>query len=343
MTKTRLLPILISMLLLCAAALAQTQDEPTETAPANGGDFSINPQPTKVPKDVILVKGAVPSASDSQTPLPESGRIVENVYNNPYFSLSYLLPQGWRQKYTGPPPSDHGYYVLTQIEPGSEFKGPNPGTILISAQDLFFTPVPAENALSLIRFKKSRLSGDFKLERGPEEVKIASHSFVRFDYMSPVAELHWYTLATEIRCHEVEFLLTSRDTQLLDSLVQSMDGMQLPGDAGPSAGHGGGAHPVCVKNYASGDNVLQRVEPVLTGHKFNPVPVRIIIDKYGKVKHVHVISAFSDQSKAITDALLQWEFRPYRMNGEPVEVETGIMFGSTPQPRKLQANTGVAE
>jgi hypothetical protein len=341
--KKRGLRILISMLLLCAAAVAQTQEEPKDAAPANGGDFSINPEPMKVPRGVILVKGAVPSASDSLTPLPETGRIVENVYTNPYFSLSYPLPQGWRQKYTGPPPSDHGYYVLTQIEPGPQFKGPNPGTILISAQDLFFTPVPAENASSLIRFKKSRLSADLKLEHGPEEVKIANHAFVRLDYMSLVAELHWYTLATEIRCHEVEFLLTSRDTRLLEALVQSMNRMQLPDDAAPATGQGGGAHPVCIKNYASGDNLLQRVDPVFTGHKLNSVPVRIIIDKYGKVKHVHVISAFPDESKAITDALLQWEFRPYRLNGEPVEVETGIMFGNAPQPRKLQANTGVAE
>lgn len=96
MTKTRLLTVFIAMLLLCAAALSQTQDEPKDAAPANGGDFSINPEPTKVPKGVILVKGAVPSASDSQTPVPETGRILEHVYSNPYFSLSFPLPQGWR-------------------------------------------------------------------------------------------------------------------------------------------------------------------------------------------------------------------------------------------------------
>jgi hypothetical protein len=334
--------VLISTLLFCMS-LGRAQQEPGDNAPANGGDFSINPQPQKVPSGVILVKGAVASASDSAAPLPESGHIAGQIYRNPYFDLTYPLPQGWRQKYTGPPPSDHGYYVLAQIEPGPEFKSTNTGTVLISAQDLFFTPITAENALAMISFKKSRLSADYKLEHGPQEVKIASHSFIRFDYMSPVAELHWYTLATEIRCHEVEFLLTSRDTNLLDSLVQSMESMQLPGNAGPVAGQGGGAQPVCIKNYAAGDNLIQRVEPVLSSHKFNPVPVRIIIDKFGKVKHVHVISAFSDQSKAITDALLQWEFRPYRLNGEPAEVETGIMFGGAPQDRKAQAKSGVAE
>jgi Gram-negative bacterial TonB protein C-terminal len=70
----------------------------------------------------------------------------------------------------------------------------------------------------------------------------------------------------------------------------------------------------------------------------NRLQSRIVIDKYGKVKHVHVISAFPDQAKAITDALLQWEFRPYKRNDEPVEVETGIMFGKAPMPWKTAAN-----
>ena len=91
---------------------------------------------------------------------------------------------------------------------------------------------------------------------------------------------------------------------------------------------------MCVKDYASGENVMNRVNPVFAEQKFNPIPVRLVIDKNGRVKHVHVISAFSEQSKIVTDALLQWEFRPYRLNGQPVEVETGILFGAVPQPQK---------
>jgi hypothetical protein len=69
------------------------------------------------------------------------------------------------------------------------------------------------------------------------------------------------------------------------------------------------------------------VDPIFSEHKFNPVPVRIIIDKQGKVKHIHFLSAFPDQAKVITDALNQWRFKPYRQDGKLVEVETGLMFG----------------
>jgi hypothetical protein len=106
--------------------------------------------------------------------------------------------------------------------------------------------------------------------------------------------------------------------------------MKLPAETGPTAGTGGGDVPVCVKDYASGDNVVARVDAVFSERRFNAIPVRVIIDKTGKVKHVHFLSAFPEQAKGITDALLQWRFKPYLIDGHPVEVETGILFGHAP-------------
>src|SRR5262249_32947102 len=125
-------------------------------------------------------------------------------------------------------------------------------------------------------------------------------------------------------CHVLEIVMTSRDTRLLDGLIQDMNRMKLSAAAGPT---GGGTVPVCIKDYARDDNMTARVDPLLTQHRFHPVPVRIIIDKEGKVKHILFLSALGDQAKAISDALGQWKFKPYLKNGHPVEVETGLLFG----------------
>jgi hypothetical protein len=294
----------------------------------NALDPSGNLQPgTKVPAGVILVKGAWSSASDSITALPEGGSIVDNVYTNKYFGLAYPLPAQWFQRFQGPPPSDGGRYVLAQITPADTYQGLTRGNILITAQDMFFTPLPAANALELVKYQKDNLPGDYQGEPEPTGNKIAGRSFSFFAYRSPVAELHWYVLATEIRCHTVELVLTSRDTRLLESLVLEMNKMKLPEGTSPTAGTGGGDVPVCLKDYARDENVIERVDPVFNEHGSNPVPVRIIVDRKGRVKHIHFLSAFPDQAKAITDALKQWNFRPYVRDGQPVEVETGIMFG----------------
>src|SRR6266481_8402535 len=287
---------LLALLSLSISLLPRAQG-----VPQSGGDFSNNPEARKLPTGTILVTGAWSSASDSATPLPEGGRVANHVYSNPYFGLTYFLPRDWTEKYTGPPPSDSGYYVLTQIRPADTFKGLSRGSILIAAQDLFFTHTAACNTLELINYTKDSLNADYKVEQPPTPVTIAGHSFVRFDYGSPVAELHWHILATQIRCHMVQFVFTSRDTKLVENLIEEMNKMTLPAEAGPISGRGGGDVPVCIKDYASPENVMERVEPVFAERRFNPVPVRIIIDKEGKVRHVHFLSAFPEQAKAISD------------------------------------------
>jgi hypothetical protein len=328
----------VFVLVWSVSLLAWGQRAGSPNIPKNGGDFSTNTQPqTKVPAGVILVKGAWSSASDSITPLPEGGSITNNVFSNQYFGMTYTLPANWTQKYQGPPPSDSGRYVLAQIRPADTYKELTRGTILITAEDMFFTTLPVANALDLINYTKDNLQADYKVELPPTEVKIAGNSFSFFAYESEVAQLHWYIVATQIRCHAVEFVVTSRDTKLLENLMLDMNKMKLPEEAGPSAGTGGGVFPVCIKDYAREENVITRVDPVFTEHRFNPVPVRIIVDKGGAVKHIHFLSAFPDQSKAITDAVMKWKFKPYLRDGQPVEVETGIMFGRAPQPMTLPA------
>jgi hypothetical protein len=314
-------------LLVCTPAWCQSAGRP---APPNGGDFAA-PSSTvplkKVPEGVIIVKGAWSSASDSNSPLPEDGTVANSVFSDPYFGITYALPAEWNQKHTGPPPSDSGLYVLAQVVPTGAAREKSRGVMMISAQDMFFTPLPATNARQLVSYSKNHLQDEYKLEMKPTETKIAGQPFIFYAYWSPAAEIHWYILTTQIRCHAVQFVMSSRDTKLLESLVLSMEKMKLPAEANPTSGTGGGSVPVCIKDFANEANVLERVDPVFSTRRFNTVPVRIIIDKEGKVKHIHYLSAFPEQAKAITDALKQWKFRPYEINGKRVEVETGIVFG----------------
>jgi hypothetical protein len=298
----------------------------------NGGDFSTITNPTVVaPKDTILVRGAVPSASDGVTPVPEAVAIKDNILTDKYFKLSYALPAGWTQKFSGPPPSDSGHYTLAEFVPAESTNGQIKGHMELFAQDMFFTVLPAANALQMVNYSKNHLQGDYKVELKPTETRIGGKPFTFYAYWSPSAELHWYILATEIRCHTIQVVMTSSDTKLLQSLVQGLDKMTLPEEASPTGGHGGGDVPVCIKNYAT-DNVLERVDPILTEHRYSVIPVRIVIDTEGKVKYIHFLRAFSEQEKAITAALKQWKFRPYEQDGKRFEVETGLTFGRISRP-----------
>ena len=193
--------------------------------------------------------------------------------------------------------------------------------MLITAQDLFFSLLPARSAAETVRAMHDRVQRSYKAEP-PSELRIGNRTWSRLDYTSPVAGLHWTVLATEARCHTIEFLFISRETSVIDGMVSQMKAVQLP-DADPIA---------CVADYASrAENIVARVDPLLTERRFNAIPTRFIVDAKGKVTHVHVISAFPEQAKIITDALMQWRFKPYVQNGEAVAVETGLMFGALPK------------
>jgi hypothetical protein len=299
---------------------------------------ALPPELVKLPTNTILIKGAEPSASDASTPLPESGRVIKDVYRNAYFGLAWQLPADWSENFAGPPPSDSGMYVLALAGPSASFKGTSRATLLVQAHDLFFAPSQARSAMELAMYAKDALESFYVVERNPTPVKIAGRSFVRFDYQSEAAGLHWVVLTTAIRCHAVQFILTSSDVELMASLIKDMDRMELPPE-----GHADET-PVCIADYASGSNVTNRVEPVMSGkQKFNPIPVRIIIDTRGRVKHMHVISAFPEQASSITDALAQWTFKPYEVNGQRREVETGILFGYAPPWPKRDAPAVAAD
>jgi hypothetical protein len=272
-----------------------------------------------LPAGVILVKGAWSSAAGTLSALPEDGKISNGRYDNAYFGLGYAVGSDWTQRYEGPPPSDSGYYVLAQIEPQNPALGPSMGHILIAAQDLFFTLAPVRSASELISYYRQHLGAEYRAERDPIKIRIANRDFIRLDYLSAVAGLHWHVLATEIRCHVVQFVFTGSSPTSMERLVEGMKNMIQPAVS----------PPVCLKDFAAPDTVLEREEPVFSQLRFNPVAVRILIDREGRVQHIHFLSAFPEQAKSISDALLQWRFKPYLLNGQPVEVETGLLFGRT--------------
>jgi len=275
-----------------------------------------------VPAGVILVKGAWSSAAGAATALPEDGEVSNGKYGNAYFGLEYGFGAGWTQRYEGPPPSESGYYVLAQIEPQNQARSFGQSHILIAAQDLFFTMNSAHDVLELVRYYQEHLGAEYRVQQPPTKVRFANRDFVRFDYLSTAAGLQWHVLATEIRCHAVLFIFTGSDARITRRLIDSMGTMPQTS----------GSVPICLKDYASAETLMEREDPILTASRFNPVPVRIVIDTQGKVKHIHFLSAFPDQAKNIADALSQWRFKPFIVGGQPVEVETGLTFGRPPRP-----------
>jgi protein TonB len=55
-----------------------------------------------------------------------------------------------------------------------------------------------------------------------------------------------------------------------------------------------------------------------------PVELTTTISKNGDISHVKVLSGDPQLTRAAVDAVKQWKYKPYLLNGEPVEIQTQI-------------------
>lgn len=269
-----------------------------------------------------VLHGAMPSSPGAgvfQSANPQDGKLVDGVFLNDYFDLSYRLPEEWAEGLPGPDPSQSGYYTLGTWTPKHDFAG----TVLLAAQDTFFAPDSSDDLKNVVAEFRQVMSGvdGMTIDREPAQVSVGGHPGYRVDFSG--VGLFRSMFAIEIRCHVVTFNLTSRDPELLASLVRSLDSLDSVRKKMPDP------VPECLRDYAL-ENVVHRVEPNSVGAKAVSIPVRMIVATDGSVKHVHVIRASATQRQNIEEAVRQWKFKSYVKQGRPAEVETGMMFNFKP-------------
>lgn len=105
----------------------------------------------------------------------------------------------------------------------------------------------------------------------------------------------------------------------------------IPSDlmAGPNADVRPGPGPKRIISQLEEAQLINRVEPVyphiaiVTGIQ-GQVKLRAIIARDGTVQSLNIISGHPLLARAAVDAVSQWRYRPYVLNGEIVEVETFI-------------------
>jgi protein TonB len=80
--------------------------------------------------------------------------------------------------------------------------------------------------------------------------------------------------------------------------------------------------------------VLHRVQPTYpplarTARVQGSVVLAAVIGKDGTIQNLHVISGHPLLTQSALEAVKQWRYRPYILNGEPVEVDTQVTVNFT--------------
>jgi protein TonB len=88
------------------------------------------------------------------------------------------------------------------------------------------------------------------------------------------------------------------------------------------------SHPPRVSRMMEG-NLVHRVQPLYPPlarqvHIQGQVVLSAVISRNGMIENLQVLSGHPMLAQAAIDAVKQWRYRPYSLNGEPVEVETQV-------------------
>ena len=87
-------------------------------------------------------------------------------------------------------------------------------------------------------------------------------------------------------------------------------------------------HPLKVSHWAEG-NVIYRVQPVYPvlarqARIQGTVLLRAVISKTGTIENLMAVSGHPMLIPSAVNAVRQWRYRPYMLNGDPIEVETEV-------------------
>ena len=92
------------------------------------------------------------------------------------------------------------------------------------------------------------------------------------------------------------------------------------------------AAPVSTLKISQGVSqglLIRKVQPIYppnarTMRLEGPVEMEAMIDREGKIKNLKVLKGQPVLAKAAVDAVRQWRYKPYYLDGEPVEIQTQI-------------------
>ena len=125
-------------------------------------------------------------------------------------------------------------------------------------------------------------------------------------------------------------ILTLTLAFLCASHVGNMVGDQEPAASQSASGTSDSPSPKLRVSQGVMDGlIVQRVDPVyppeaLRNHIQGIVLLQATIGKDGRVRTAKAVSGPPELFEASISAVEQWQYRPYRLNGEPVEVDTTI-------------------
>ena len=275
----------------------------------------------------LLLASANPANSqEPQQSSPDPGTLNNGVYTNDYFTLTWEFPKGWKssdKQAESVCPVTQSLLRLSPNDAGSEWVELGYGT---------WDPEDEEPVrLAVISKGWESLEGKNRYILG------GGVPTLRNDFQKHAERMFLTVIRGPLRNYAVTLCFEAGSTERLDELVKAALQIKIrpdwPKNAPPSlitpAAPGSPPTRVRVSQQVSQGILQTKVQPVCPSdarkqHIEGTVLMLCHIDRDGVIKDLYVESGHPLLAQSALQAVSQWRYKPYLLNGTPVEVETQI-------------------
>jgi TonB family protein len=304
-----------------------------------------------------------PSNGSSAMLAYENGRIENSVYTNECFGFSFAIPDGWHiitQALGNDAKGIHtgkGALVLLMLDQKKE--GSLGNAITLNTFDASIYDKTVRELVS--RYARVYVNADRdyrEIARDTYSVEYAGRTFSRADIkhtMRGGSVLYEAFVYTKFREYYIGGFLSAGTPEGLELAAKSLQGISFHedepnpkcvmrgGDNTSAVGIMGGVisseppqpdsgqlQRVRVSQVVSAGLLVKKVQPQYPANAKDAriqgqVVLQAEIDKDGNIESLSLISGHPMLAPAAIEAVKQWKYKPYLLNGQPVKVETQIV------------------
>ncbi|HUM06830.1 MAG TPA: energy transducer TonB [Terriglobales bacterium] len=292
----------------------------------------------------------------------EDGAFADNRYGNECFGFSLAVPEGWHvdtQVIGADAKARHtpgGGLALVVVERGAG--GAFGDRVVLTALETNGTTAPTQDFVS--RVVRGQIGADpqhRELVRDVYTIDYAGKHFARGDYKQMIGDRPLYLsfAYTQFRGYYLGGTVMAGSSEELEqsaSLLQQMSFGEdkrdarcvMRGDVAPGVtgvigsvaktSQSGAPDRVRVTQGVTTGLLIKKVNPVYpedarVGHIQGQVVLQVEIDKEGNIETVSLVSGHPLLVPAATEAVKQWKYKPYLLDGKPVKVVTQVVVNFT--------------
>ncbi|MGA7557719.1 MAG: energy transducer TonB [Terriglobales bacterium] len=271
---------------------------------------------------------------------PSLGTFRDDAYANDYFGIYYPLSRDWvretdlvRSKIAAERNRRGTYVLLAAVHIPQTHAS-------LRADSSFNVLAVSRPGASLQDCKQSLEAMASELESQKEgqqkgdlrQFTIAGHDFYRGDFEYRLGTNHVTTLCTPVKDYLLRWNIAGWSKQAIEIAVSTLNSMTPAPPPNLPLAAVDADHPkrAQIPEGISTGLLIKKVRPIyppeaLSARIEGTVRLRAVINKAGDVVDLEVMDGPLELVVSAVDAVRQWKYRPYLMNGAPVDVQTQVV------------------